>query len=188
MAEVVGLRTFVYESAFAALLHVVAAASGVVAYTGEVPHVVHGPDDVFAGFGHAAYAPERQHALIDPVEHHHVSLFYQRMALQRQSVAACAYLEQCGTIETVGHEYFQMLLQKWHACAPLRCGKNHIGVGCGFVNHQHLYVCALGTKCLHQPIAYYRGSAAHIAVVYNYNFHLRSPGNGICSFLMQNTR
>lgn len=87
--------------------------------------------------GYPAYLPQRQHALINPTQTHHIGIAYKRMAGQRQSRDRSIDLKQIGTVTPVAQIDIQTFAQKRDAGAPGRRGKMYRWVIGQLFHHEH---------------------------------------------------
>ena len=74
---------------------------GVVAYSGKIPHVVHGPDDGFVERSKFPDAIERHQSLIDPSKHHDIGLTHKRMLVNGHANVGYRDTEKIGSVYTV---------------------------------------------------------------------------------------
>ncbi len=91
---------------------------GMVAYAGEVPHVVHNPYQALAGTGHAPDVGEVAEALVDPCENHRIGSGQRAMAAQRKAVAGRRHLEDVGPAAAVVEVYVGGLFEERYLVAP----------------------------------------------------------------------
>ena len=144
-----------------------------MAYTGGIPHVVHGPYHPFPHSAYPAYFPERQHALIDPIEHHHIGLPHKRMLRQRQAVGSNRHRKKILAGKAIRSKNSGMLRQKGYLFPQAACSYMHAIIIAGFMHHKHRYILAHCHQSLEQTHAHNRGSATAIAMVYNHYLHRR---------------
>lgn len=104
------------------------------------------------------------------------------MAPQRQPHARRVEAEQIAAMQPVVKPRETLLKQKRCLAAPLRGSRRYVRRLRSLApRHKHTGVNAAGAQRLHEAPADDGGATAHIAVVYDYNFHRLNPGRGMCS-------
>ncbi len=167
-----GGGSFAEEGAEAAGGLPAGAGAGVVADAGEVPHVVHGPDDGLAEAQELAHAFEREHALVDPVEADYVGFAHERMAVQGEAVGGGVNLEEVGAVQTVGEEYFQPLGEEWALYGGGGGGEvDERGVVALF-GDEHAGIDAEVAQGIHEAAADYGCASGGVGFVYDDDFHM----------------
>ena len=164
---------FAKQRTFPASAFKTAAIPGMVADSGHVPHIVHSPHQRLSSVDKAADALKRKHALVHPAETYHVGLLYEPMLPQRHAVAACVYLEERGTVKTVGNEHFQAFRKE---CRPYPAGRrgqlNERAVR-NLLANKHTRVHSFGTQSEHKAMAHHGRPSGLVGPAYDHNPHLR---------------
>ena len=96
--------SFLEQRAITTTLSEMAAGAGMMADAGEIPHVVHGPDDFLAHRGNTRHAVEGEEGLVDPTDKDCIRLPDERMAPKRKTGLASINFKESGSVKTVFYE------------------------------------------------------------------------------------
>ena len=158
-----GVEHGAVRAAFGALVG--AAVAGMVAYAGEVPHVVHNPYQALSGAGHAADVGEVAEALVDPCENHRIGLGHKQMTAQREAVAPRRHLEDVGSAAAVVEVDVGRFFEERNLAAPRGgCDDNARVVG-ALVCHEHAGVDAGVAEGVHEAPRHHCRASARVAEV-----------------------
>ena len=174
-------------SAAAGFVEFVAPAfSGVVADAGEVPHVVHGPDDAFSGAEESADAAEGEDALVDPVDEDDVGFPDPGMARDVNAGGGGVDFEEGVAAEAVGDGYGEAVGEECGFSPPCGGDGGYVGVVGEAFGHEHAGVGAFLTEGVEEAAGDDGGAAGGVGFIYDEN-HAYGFG-GFCSLCSQHNR
>ena len=140
-----------------------------------LPHVVHGPHHRLAALHYLSDVSQRQHALVYPVEMHHVSPLELRKRRYVRSAVCDVYLEKMIFREPQMIVYAPSFPQKVPAGAhPAGHFRHGDAVGL-LVTHKHLCLLAAVDERLQQSSCGNRRSSGTLACIYNQYIHFACP-------------